>query len=64
MLVLTVYLGDELIIDTPAGRVRLVVGGPNKVRRRLGIEAPQTFRVHRPGVAAGVRPSAPQEPKS
>lgn len=47
MLILTVHLGDEIVVQTPAGSCRLVIGGPNGVRRRLGIEAPTTFRVTR-----------------
>lgn len=56
MLVLTVHIGDEIVVQTPSGNVRLVVGGPNGVRRRLGIDAPTTFRVTRPGD----RPPAPK----
>lgn len=59
MLVLTVHLGDEIVIETPAGRILLVVGGPNKVRRRLGVEAPESFPVHRRGVVGWARVPAP-----
>lgn len=57
MLILTVRLGDEIVVQTPSGNVRLIVGGPDGVRRRLGIDAPSSFRITRPGVD---RPSAPR----
>ncbi len=57
MLILTVHLGDEIVVQTPAGNIRLLVGGPSGVRRRLGIDAPSTFRVTRPGDRG--RPPAP-----
>lgn len=61
-MILTVHLGDEIVVQTPLGNVRLVVGGPNGVRRRLGIDAPSTFRVTRPadrGRPPSPRPSRP-----
>lgn len=61
MLVLTVHIGDEIVVQTPAGDVRIRVGGPRNARRRLGIEAPKSCRIVR-GEHAAPRPPAPLKP--
>ncbi|MFN0133444.1 MAG: hypothetical protein ACKVW3_13070 [Phycisphaerales bacterium] len=58
MLVVTVQVGDEIVIDTPSGQMRIVVGGPSWRRRKLGIDAPCSFRVNSPRPEQ--RPPAPR----
>lgn len=61
MLILTMHIGDEIMIDTPAGQIRLLVGGPGQARRKLGIDAPIAFRISRS--RAGSTSSMPTAPK-
>lgn len=49
MLTLTVAFGDEVVINTPAGNVRVLVGGAKRDRRRISIDAPKDWHITRRG---------------
>lgn len=45
MLIMTTRIGDRIVIRTPGGDVRLLIGGTEKRRRILGIDAPREYPI-------------------
>lgn len=60
MLTMTVSFGDEVVIQTPSGDVRVLVGGVKRDRRRISIDAPKSWHITRRGKLE--RPSAATPP--
>lgn len=50
-------IGDEIVIRTPTGDIRLLIGGADNRSRQLGISAPDDFKIIIP--SRGPRPPAP-----
>lgn len=47
MLVLSRVINERVFIDTPSGRIDVVIVEVRGDRVRLGFEAPRTFQIHR-----------------
>lgn len=57
MLFVKTRIGDEIVIKTPGGDIRLLIGGTDNRSRRLGISAPGDCKIIIP--SRGPRPPAP-----
>jgi len=60
VLTMTVSFGDEVVIQTPSGDVRVLVGGAKRDRRRISIDAPKDWHITRRGRFD--RPATPASP--
>jgi len=66
VLTMTVSFGDEVVIQTPSGDVRVLVGGAKRDRRRISIDAPRTWQITRRGKnerSPAAPPSTPNKRK-